>query len=112
MWRIHAYKGTDVAVDAYSAFASRPDLPPESSPLTNELQERGIKKLYVVGLATDYCVRASSLDAKKVGFDTYIIKQGVRAVAGEVGTAKVQGECDLHGVVFVDLEDAHIQALL
>ena len=54
-------KGTDVATDGYSGFAA--------TPLERDLREHGIKRVFVAGLATDYCVKATALDAKAAGFD-------------------------------------------
>ncbi|MFH0990520.1 MAG: nicotinamidase [bacterium] len=67
-------KGTSGKDDGYSAFeASNLDL-------NHYLRSRGVDDLYVVGLATDYCVRASALDAVKKGFSTYIITDAIAAV--------------------------------
>ena len=52
----------------------------KSTGLGNYLKENGIQKIYIVGLATDYCVKFSALDARKLGFDTYLVKDGTRAV--------------------------------
>ena len=67
-------KGTSQKDDGYSAFEAT------NEDLEKYLKEKGVKELYVVGLATDYCVRASALDAVKKGFDVYVIREGIRAV--------------------------------
>ncbi|THH04304.1 hypothetical protein EW145_g5621, partial [Phellinidium pouzarii] len=61
-------KGTNPAVDAYSAFASTPGpgVPVPSTSLAASLRAHNISTLYIAGLATDYCVRASALDARSV----------------------------------------------
>jgi nicotinamidase-related amidase len=52
----------------------------ENSELESVLRERGVEKVYVCGLATDYCVRASTIDAAKLGFDTAVVEDAIRAV--------------------------------
>jgi nicotinamidase/pyrazinamidase len=44
------------------------------------LRDRGIQRVVVVGLATDYCVKATALDAVRLGFDTFLLGDAVRAV--------------------------------
>ena len=65
-------KGSDRDRDEYSAFGG-------SSPADN-LRRRGVQRLWVGGLAEDYCVRATVLDALKAGFEVYLIADAVRAV--------------------------------
>ena len=65
-------KGTDQNKEAYSGF--------DGTELEEILKERKIKKVYVCGLATDYCVRATALDAKKAGFKTFVIINACRGV--------------------------------
>jgi nicotinamidase-related amidase len=101
-------KGTDKAIDAYSAFsdasrsplpfvAPRPPLTPAPplalphvqnqyslfTPLARILFSRGVTHLTVVGLALDYCVRASVLDARKFGLEVTVVRAGVRGVKAE-----------------------------
>jgi nicotinamidase/pyrazinamidase len=93
-WPVHCVRGTpgaefhpamdEVALDevvdvgreredeGYSGF--------EKSELANLLRERGVEKVYVTGLATDYCVRASAIDACREGLDTTVVEDAVRAV--------------------------------
>jgi nicotinamidase/pyrazinamidase len=52
----------------------------EKSELANLLRERGVDKVFVTGLATDYCVRASAIDACREGFDTTVVEDAIRAV--------------------------------
>jgi nicotinamidase/pyrazinamidase len=71
------YKGTGVDEDAYSAFDGKTS---EGKTLLEVLQENGITDLYVGGLATDYCDKATALDALKNGFRTYLLTDACRAV--------------------------------
>jgi nicotinamidase-related amidase len=70
-------KGTEVDREAYSAF--------DGTGLGDWLKERGVRKLLVAGLATDYCVRASALDAIAGGFDVAVLEDGVGAVNVQPG---------------------------
>jgi nicotinamidase/pyrazinamidase len=57
----------------------------EKSDLAEQLRERGVEKVAVCGLATDYCVRASAIDARREGFDVTLVEDAVRAVDLEPG---------------------------
>ena len=70
-------KATDVEGDAYSGF--------DGTELETELGARRIGQLYVGGLATDYCVKATVLDAVRAGFETSVILDAVRAVNVQPG---------------------------
>lgn len=52
----------------------------ERSDLAEMLRERNVDKVYVCGLATDYCVRASAIDASLEGFETIVVEDAIRAV--------------------------------
>ena len=67
-------KGTQNKDDGYSAFDAT------TISLRDFLREEGVTDLYVCGLATDYCVKATALDACKQGFRTYVITDAVAAV--------------------------------
>ena len=57
----------------------------EKSELASRLREAGVEKLAVCGLATDYCVRASTIDACREGFDVTVVEDAVRPVEVEPG---------------------------
>ena len=63
--------------DAYSEFSGVGE---RGRSLDELLRERGVKALYVVGLATDYCVRATVLDGLQRGYEVYVVTDGIRAV--------------------------------
>jgi nicotinamidase/pyrazinamidase len=71
-------KGTDRSVDSYSAFYDNAHL--KSTGLATYLKENHITDVYLVGLATDYCVKFTALDAVKEGFNTFVILEGCRGV--------------------------------
>lgn len=72
------YKGTDKHIDSYSTFYDNGHR--KSTGLGEFLTEKGIKDVYVAGLATDYCVKYSVLDAIKLGFNVYVIEDACRGV--------------------------------
>jgi nicotinamidase/pyrazinamidase len=67
-------KGTGNKDDGYSAFEAT------NLDLEQYLKHKGVTELYVTGLATDYCVRASAIDASKKGFKTYVVSDAIAAV--------------------------------
>ncbi|MBM4159566.1 MAG: nicotinamidase [Ignavibacteria bacterium] len=67
-------KGTGGADDGYSAYEATSD------DLGEYLNSKNVTELYVAGLATDYCVRASALDAFRKGFRTFVVTDAVAAV--------------------------------
>lgn len=72
------YKGTEKDIDSYSTFFDNGHL--KSTGLEDYLKERGITEIFIVGLATDYCVKYSVMDALKLGFKTYVIIDACRGV--------------------------------
>ena len=71
-------KGFNKGVDSYSAFqeADRKTV----TGLAGYLKARGIKTVYITGLATDFCVAWTALDARKAGFEAYVIEDATRAI--------------------------------
>lgn len=81
-------KGTDPEIDSYSGFFDNGHR--KSTGLGEYLREQGVRSVYVMGLATDYCVRWTALDAIQFGFRTHLIEDGSRGVAlnpGDVAAA-------------------------
>jgi nicotinamidase/pyrazinamidase len=68
--------------DGYSGFTMRHPTTGEerATDLEAVLRERGVERVVVVGLATDYCVKATALDAIRLGFDTSVLTDAVAAV--------------------------------
>ncbi len=77
------YKGTDLNIDSYSAFFDN-DKEHETE-LDHFLREKGVTKLYIAGLTTDFCVKFSALDALDLGYEVVVIKDACRAVHDEKG---------------------------
>ncbi len=71
-------KGFRRAVDSYSAFTEADRRTPTG--LAGYLRERGLRRLFLVGLATDFCVAWSALDAAAAGFEAYVVEDACRAI--------------------------------
>ena len=73
--------------DGYSGFTVADPTTGDTSPtaLHDLLDARGIERVVVVGLATDYCVRETALDAVRLGYATSVLRAGVRPVEVEAG---------------------------
>ncbi len=106
IWPVHCVQGTwgaefhpdlDVAgpvvrkgsggEDGYSAFSVRDPLSGRrrGTELERILHQHGIERLVIVGVATDYCVKETALDASRVGLAATVLLEGVRAVDLEAG---------------------------
>ena len=71
-------KGFRRDIDSYSAFAENDRRTPTG--LASYLRERGLKRLFLCGLATDFCVRYSALDGLAAGFEVSVIEDGCRGI--------------------------------
>lgn len=71
-------KGWRSSIDSYSVFFDNGHR--HSTGLTERLREEGVDTVYLVGLTTEYCVKFSALDAASLGFETYVVVDGCRAV--------------------------------
>jgi nicotinamidase/pyrazinamidase len=95
-------KGTDPDEDAYSVFQARTRA---GTPFAEALAERGVRRLFIGGLATDYCVKATVLDARGRGFEVALLEDAVRAVDVSPGDgARALDEMASAGATFVRLE--------
>ncbi|AWI08547.1 bifunctional nicotinamidase/pyrazinamidase [Ereboglobus luteus] len=77
------HKGADPRVDSYSAFFDNGRK--HSTGLEKYLREHGLTDIYIAGLATDYCIKYSALDAAQLGFNTHVIADACRAVNMQPG---------------------------
>ena len=81
-------KGTDPAIDSYSGFFDNGHS--RSTGLGEWLTDRRVTSVHVCGLATDYCVKFTALDARRLGLETSLIEdasRGVELKAGDVAAA-------------------------
>lgn len=72
------HKGMDPAVDSYSGFYDNGRI--HSTGLGEYLRASGVSEIYIMGLATDYCVKFSVMDALSLGFRVFVIEDGCRGV--------------------------------
>jgi len=97
-------KGTDKMVDSYSGFFDNDHN--SSTGLGDYLKEKGVEEVYVTGLATDYCVKFTALDAVNLGFKTNLVLDACRGVnlsAGDV--EKAVEELKAAGVKVISSKD-------
>jgi len=89
-------KGFHPSVDSYSAFQEADHKTPTG--LTGYLRERGIRQVFVTGLATDFCVAWTAIDARKNGFEVSVIEDATRAIDLNGSLAAAWKQMTAHGV--------------
>jgi len=105
------HKGTDPRVEMYSAFYDPLKNPRVSdSGLAGVLKEADVTHVYVVGLAGDYCVRSTAVDAVAEGFITYVIEEGTKTV-DPGGWEACKGEIEKLGVRVVSKDEPEVKRL-
>ncbi|MBV6749347.1 bifunctional nicotinamidase/pyrazinamidase [Pseudomonas chlororaphis] len=93
-------KGFNRDIDSYSAFVEADRRTPTG--LAGYLKERSIDTVYLVGLALDYCVAWSALDARVAGFSTVLIVDACRAIDLDGSLQRALGEMETAGVKLID----------
>ncbi len=91
-------KGFRQEIDSYSAFFENDHATPTG--LTGYLRERGIERLFMAGLATDFCVGFSALDGRAQGFEVVLIEDACRAIDLEGSLAVMRARMVEAGVGF------------
>ncbi len=89
-------KGFHKEVDSYSAFTEADGK--TTTGLAAYLKARKVKRLFMAGLATDFCVAWSALDARKAGFETYVIEDACRGIDTQGSLAKAWADMSKAGV--------------
>jgi len=89
-------KGFRPEIDSYSAFFENDHKTPTG--LTGYLKDQGVTSLAMVGLATDFCVRFSAVDAAKLGFEVTLIEDACRAIDMDGSLAEAMKDMANHGV--------------
>jgi nicotinamidase/pyrazinamidase len=81
-------KGMDRAIDSYSAFYENDRTTPTG--LVGYLRERAFTRVFLAGLALDFCVRYSAEDARREGFAVFVVEDGCRGIdlGGSVAAAR------------------------
>lgn len=81
-------KGMDPGTDSYSGFFDNHRQ--HNTGLEEWLKRHKIKSLWVAGLATDYCVKNTVLDAIRQGFEVTVLEDGIRAVSKDTGRVAIE----------------------
>ncbi len=89
-------KGYEKAVDSYSAFTEADGK--TTTGLAGYLKARKLQRIFIAGLATDFCVAWSALDARKAGFETYVIEDACRGIDTQGSLAKAWSDMTKAGV--------------
>ena len=96
-------KGTDIEIDSYSGFFDNGHR--KATGLGDYLKEQNVKEVYVLGLATDYCVKFTALDALELGFKTHLVLDACRGVNLNPGDVdKAVAEMKEKGVQIINSE--------
>lgn len=97
-------KGTDPGIDSYSGFFDNGHR--KSTGLDDYLKSVGVREIYVAGLAADYCVKFTALDAMALGFKTWLVTDACRGVNLKPGdVAKAIEEMRQAGVELISSQD-------
>jgi len=99
-------KGFHAGIDSYSAFMEA-DRKTQTG-LEAYLKQRGIRRVYVVGLATDFCVAWTALDARAAGFETSVIEDACRAIDMNGSLAAAWSQMKVQGVVRLQSSDLRL----
>lgn len=99
-------KGFHAQIDSYSAFFENDRATPTG--LAGYLRERGLKRVFLAGLAYDFCVAYSALDARRLDLPVVVIRDACRAIDLDGSAAKMEAEFARAGVTVA--ESAEIEA--
>jgi nicotinamidase/pyrazinamidase len=93
-------KGFRPQIDSYSAFYENDRTTPTG--LAGYLKERGLARVFLAGLAYDYCVGYSALDARRLGLPAFVLRDACRAIDLNGSVGAIEGEFAKAGVGIVD----------
>ncbi len=96
-------KGFHSGIDSYSVFFEADHITPTG--LAGYLRERGISDVYILGLATDFCVYWSAVDAATHGFNTHVIEDGCRGLDINGSLARAWAHMEEAGVHRISMAD-------
>lgn len=96
-------KGFRKSIDSYSAFTENDQT--TTTGLHGFLHSLGVSKVFLGGLATDFCVKWSALDAVKHGFETYLITDAIKGIDLNNSVEQALNEMKEAGVIFVSSEE-------
>lgn len=89
-------KGSDARVDSYSAFFENDHR--TSTRLEESLRKKGIERIFLAGLAYDFCVGFSALDARRLGFETIVLRDACRAIDWNGSSTEMDQKLENAGV--------------
>jgi nicotinamidase/pyrazinamidase len=93
-------KGFRPQVDSYSAFFENDRETPTG--LAGYLRERGLRRIFLAGLAYDFCVGFSALDARRLGFGAFVLRDACRAIDLKGSAAAMEAETAKAGAVVIE----------
>jgi nicotinamidase/pyrazinamidase len=93
-------KGFRPQIDSYSAFFENDRNTPTG--LAGYLDERGLNRVFLAGLAYDFCVGYSALDARRLGLTAVVLRDACRAIDLNGSVARIEAEFDLAGVMVIE----------
>ncbi len=96
-------KGFHKDTDSYSAFTEADGK--TSTGLASYLKSRKLKRIFVTGLATDFCVAWTALDGRKAGFESYVIEDACRGIDTQGSLAKAWADMKKAGVIRIQSSD-------
>lgn len=96
-------KGFHTNIDSYSAFIEADHQ--TSTGLAGYLKERGINRVFIAGIATDFCVAWTAMDACKLGFETYVVADASQGIDLEGSLQQAWQEMQAYGVKRIYVKD-------
>jgi nicotinamidase/pyrazinamidase len=93
-------KGFRRKIDSYSAFFENDRT--TATGLAGYLRERGLRRVFLAGLAYDFCVGYSALDARRLGFEAIVLKDACRAIDLDGSVKKIEAEFAQAGIVLLE----------
>jgi nicotinamidase/pyrazinamidase len=96
-------KGYDLNIDSYSAFFENDRTTPTG--LAGYLAERALTRVFLAGLAYDYCVGYSALDARRLGLQVFVLRDACRAIDLNGSVTAIEAEMAKAGVTIIETAD-------
>jgi nicotinamidase/pyrazinamidase len=93
-------KGFRANIDSYSAFFENDQI--TSTGLAGYVKDRGLNRVFLCGLAYDFCVGYSALDARKLGIDAIIFKDACRVINTDASVSQIEEEFHESGVLLLE----------
>lgn len=100
------HKGMHNEFDSYSGFKDDGE---QRTEMDSILKENGIEKLVIYGIATDYCVKATAIDAIEAGYNVLVIKDLCRGISAETSSASLEEIEEAGGIVIESLDIERIE---